>query len=142
MSLGSISSNGSSSSSMLLEGAFYDARDFSRATCPQLMEDVFVRIQLSSLKELSRIALASRCSPPSAVIEITKITVDGFPEPVHDDYRKGREMLPFLFCLTNRVREFVSIASEQGACNPSDPVFFNVNTEFDNDITMQSRKAS
>lgn len=136
MSLGSISSNGSSSSSMLLEGAFYDARDFSHATCPQLMEDVFVRTQLSSLKELSRIALASRCSPPSAVIEITKITVDGFPEPMHDDYRKGREMLPFLFCLTNRVREFVSIASEQGACNPNDPVFFNVNTEFDNDITI------
>jgi hypothetical protein len=136
MSLGSSSSSSSSSSSMLLEGAFYDARDFSRTTCPQLMEDVFVRTQLSSLKELSRIALASRCSPASAVIEITKVTVDGFPEPLHDDYRKGREMLPFLFCLTNREQAFVSIASEQGACNPSDPVFFNVNTEFDNDVTM------
>ena len=137
MSLGSSSSSSnSSSSSMLLEGAFYDARDFSRSTCPQLMEDVFVRTQLSSLKELSRMALAGRCSPASAVIEITKVTVDGFPEPLHDDYRKGREMLPFLFCLTNREQAFVSIASEQGACHPNDPVFFNVNTEFDNDVTM------
>jgi hypothetical protein len=133
---GGSSSSSSSNSSMLLEGAFYDARDFSHSTCPQLMEDVFVRTQLSSLKELSRIALANRCSPSSAVIEITKVTVDGFPEPLHDSYTKGREMLPFLFCQTNREHEFVSIASEQGACHPNDPVFFNVNTEFDSDVTM------
>jgi hypothetical protein len=107
MSLGSSSSSSSSSNSMLFEGAFYDALDFlhtrflsfymSPAHGRRVRHNTVVLAQGTVAHVFSRPLLP----PASAVTEITKDTVDGFPAPLHDDYRKGREMLPFLFCLTS-----------------------------------------